>query len=239
MFSQTPALRATRAALVRGASVGGGARPPPRAHQRPRAGRRGGWGGVGERRAASGACAVWREAREPAPWLCSEGVGRRRMRPSCRGRGVVEERRLARTHAQPGGSGAGNVCVAGVRPGAEERSGTTEHAQVGPAGAGQEPSGCLCACAPRLALSHAAAPLGSRCAARAARAPRRPLATRHAPAGHGCRARRRGLRVGGPARAVSGAGVLCAAEGPAQRKREYPPPFPSALSPQARPLAAA
>lgn len=42
-----------------------------------------------------------------------------------------------------------------------------------------------------------------------------------------------------PARAVSGAGARCAAEGPAQRKREYPPPFPSALSPQARPLAAA
>lgn len=49
-------------------------------------------------------------------------------------------------------------------------------------------------------------------------------------------------RVVGPTRAVSGAGALCAAaaaEGPAQRKREYPPPFPSALSPQARPLAAA
>lgn len=50
--------------------------------------------------------------------------------------GRVEDYRLARTHAQPGGSGAG-AC-----PGAEERGGTTEHAQVGPAGAGQEPAGC-------------------------------------------------------------------------------------------------
>lgn len=49
--------------------------------------------------------------------------------------------RLVRTHAQPVGSGAGSVCVAGVSPGAE-RSGSTEHAQLGPAGAGQEPAGC-------------------------------------------------------------------------------------------------
>lgn len=53
------------------------------------------------------------------------------------------------------------------------------------------------------------------------------------------------VRVGGDCKSSGppgwclGPGVLCAAEGPAQRKRDYPPPFPSALSPQARPLAAA
>lgn len=102
------------------------------------------------------------------------------MRTNYRGRWVVVgDRRVARTHAQPGGSGAGSVCVAGVCPGAAERSGTREHAQVGPAGAGQEPSGCCCACAtptPRLTLSQAAAP-----AARAPLGRRR----RSSPAGHG------------------------------------------------------
>lgn len=76
-----------------------------------------------------------RSARESAPRrLCSEGQAGDACAQTTRGR--VEDYRLARTHAQPGGSGAG-AC-----PGAEERGGTTEHAQVGPAGAGQEPAGC-------------------------------------------------------------------------------------------------
>lgn len=96
----------------------------------------------------------------------------------------------------------------------------------------------LCACAQRLVLSHAAAPRQS---VRGRASPRSSGTARHTPAPAACErcARRRGLQVVGPGRAVSGSGVLCVAGGPAQRKREHPPPFPSALSPQARPLAAA
>lgn len=157
--------------------------------------------------------------------------------PWGRGKGRREgERRLARTHAQLGGSGAGNVCVGGLCPGAAERGGATEHAQAGPAGGGERlPGWPRGARARRPSHAEVAVSGAARC-----RWPHAALPPSSGPrAGKECGERRLALPVVGPARAVRGVGVLCAAEGPAQRKREYPPPFPSALSPQARPLAAA
>lgn len=198
---------------------------------------------------ARGACAMWRAALRGAcaqarPALCAgasasalfSAAGRRRMRTNRGGRGEGRregERRLARTHAQLGGSGAGNVCVGGLCPGAAERGGATEHAQ---AVGGRE--------APLLTARGACAPSRPRRGCGERRGPLRwphvALPPSSGPrAGKECGERRRGLPDVGPAWPARGVGILCAAEGPAQRKREYPPPFPSALSPQARPLAAA
>lgn len=117
--------------------VGGGRVAAVRPGGRPRG------GGA----AARGACAVWRVALRGAcaqarPALCAgasalalfSAAGRQRMRTNRGGGGEGRregERRLARTHAQLGGSGAGNVCVGGLCPGAAERGGATEHAQAG------------------------------------------------------------------------------------------------------------
>lgn len=140
--------------------------------------------------------------------------------------------RVARTHAQPGGRCAGSVCGGCVsRSGAQwQHRACAAGARGGGAGARRVLMRMRPACGSRPRRGSPSTPGAP---------PRRSLATRRSPVGNGRRARRRGLRGVGPGRAVSGARVLCAVEGPAQRKREHPPPFPSALSPQARPLAAA